>query len=152
MSSTCISRHLNAPRARVYAALIDGAAVQKWRVPKGMQSEVHEFDGREGGKFRVSLTYDEPGASGKSSARTDTYHGHFVRLVPNELVLESLEFETTDPKFSGEMMITFSLSDEASGTRLDAVHDRVPAGVAAADNELGWSMSLANLAELVETK
>lgn len=152
MSSTCVSRHVNAPRAKVYAALIDREAVRTWRVPKGMRGEVHEFEAREGGKFRVSLTYEDPRAAGKSSAHTDTYHGHFVRLVPNEMVLEVLEFETTDPKLRGEMTITFSLCDEASGTRIDAVHDGVPAIVPRADNELGWNMSLANLAQLVEKK
>ena len=30
-------------------------------------------------------------------AHTDTYHGHFARLVPDEQVVEVLEFETADP-------------------------------------------------------
>ena len=77
-----MSRHIRAPRARVYAVLLDPVAVQQWMVPDGMTSEVHEFDAREGGAFRISLTYDEPTRSGKTSAHTDTHHGRFVRLVP----------------------------------------------------------------------
>ncbi len=49
-----------------------------------MTSHVHEFDPREGGSFRISLTYDAPGSTGKSAPHTDTYHGHFARLVPDE--------------------------------------------------------------------
>lgn len=49
------------------------------------------------------------------------------------------------------MTITITLSDEAGGTRVDAVHDGVPPGVPAADNETGWRMALARLAALVET-
>ncbi|MFH5823382.1 hypothetical protein [Georgenia sp. AZ-5] len=46
---------------------------------------MHELDGREG-RFRISLTYDAPDRAGKTTAHADTYHGHFVRLVPDELV------------------------------------------------------------------
>lgn len=37
-----------------------------------MTSRVHEFDVREGGRFRISLTYDEPTGTGKTTAHTDT--------------------------------------------------------------------------------
>jgi uncharacterized protein YndB with AHSA1/START domain len=50
----------------VYRALVDAAAISTWRVPTGMHSEVHTFDAREGGAFRVSLTYDAPTCTGKS--------------------------------------------------------------------------------------
>jgi hypothetical protein len=82
-TSTRTSRHVNAPRANVYRALLDARAVATWMVPIGMTSHVHVFDAREGGLFRISLTYDEPTGTGKTTAQTDTYHGHFVKLVPN---------------------------------------------------------------------
>jgi uncharacterized protein YndB with AHSA1/START domain len=84
MSSTVISRHLNAPRAIVYRTLLDAHAVATWMVPTGMTSHVHAFDAREGGSFRVSLTYDTPTGPGKTTAHTDTFHGRFVKLVTNE--------------------------------------------------------------------
>src|SRR5689334_18248541 len=58
--STRLQRHVNAPRADVYRALLDARAISTWMVPDGMTSQVHEFEAREGGRFRVSLTYDEP--------------------------------------------------------------------------------------------
>jgi uncharacterized protein YndB with AHSA1/START domain len=57
--STRISRHINASRASVYRALLEERAVATWMVPIGMTSHVHVFDAREGGSFRISLTYDE---------------------------------------------------------------------------------------------
>ena len=54
-------------------------------------SVVHEFDAREGGAFRISLTYDAPAQAGKTSAHTDTFHGRFVKLIPNERVVEVTE-------------------------------------------------------------
>ncbi len=145
-----MSRHVRAQRSVVYRALIDGAAVARWMVPDGMRSQVHEFDGRVGGRFRISLTYDSPAALGKTSAHTDTHHGRFVRLVPDELVVQAVEFETADPALQGEMTITIALVDAAGGTDIIAVHDGVPPGVPPADNEAGWRSSLDRLARLLE--
>jgi uncharacterized protein YndB with AHSA1/START domain len=156
MSSTRITRHFNAPRAAVYRALLDAHAVSQWMVPAGMTSHVHTFDPREGGTFRISLTYDQPTGTGKTTAHTDTYHGRFVKLVPNEEVVEMMEFETTDPAMRGEMTIRFTLTDagddsgNGSGTEMLAHHDDVPPGVSSADNEIGWRMALDKLAALVE--
>ena len=151
MTSTRVRRLIEAPRARVYDALLDPAAVARWKVPVGMTCHVHEFDAREGGVLRISLTYDAPERSGKTLGRTDTYHGRFVKLVPNELVVEADEFETADPALRGEMTITISLSDADGGTELVAVHERLPRGVSPADNEIGWQQALARLAAHVES-
>lgn len=151
MASIQISRHIRAPRAKVYATLLNEQAVPKWKVPDGMTCQVHAFDPREGGAFRISLTYHAPTGTGKSSAHTDTYHGRFVKLVPNEQVVEVDEFETEDPALQGEMTITFTLADAANGgTDLHAVHEGLPPGVSPADNEYGWRISLGKLAALVE--
>jgi len=145
-----MSRHVNAPRVKVYGALLDEGSVATWMVPSGMTSRVHVFDAREGGLFRISLTYDAPNGTGKTTAHTDTYHGRFVKLVPNEQVIEVMEFETTDPALRGEMTVTFTLTDAGDGTDVFAVHDNLPPGVSPADNETGWQMSLDKLAALVE--
>jgi uncharacterized protein YndB with AHSA1/START domain len=148
--STRIARHVNAPRANVYRALLDAQAVATWMVPDGMTSHVHEFEAHLGGSFRISLTYNAPTGTGKTTAHTDTYHGHFVRLVPNEQVIEVMEFETPDPAMQGEMTITFTLRDANGGTDVEGVHENLPPGVSPADNETGWQMALDKLAALVE--
>lgn len=150
MTSTRVRRHIDAPRAAVYRALVDPTAVARWMVPDGMTSAVHAFEPRVGGAIRISLTYAAPGAVGKTSAHADTYHGRFVRLVPDREVVETVVFETDDPAMQGEMTLTMTLEDEGAGTALVAVHDHLPPGIPPADNELGWSLSLAKLAALVE--
>jgi uncharacterized protein YndB with AHSA1/START domain len=70
--------------------------------------------------------------------------------VPNEQVMEVVEFETDDPALQGEMTITMTLTDAGGGTEITAVHDRLPPGLSSADNETGWRLSLAKLAALVE--
>jgi uncharacterized protein YndB with AHSA1/START domain len=149
VSSTRIRRHVNAPRAIVYRALLDARAVATWMVPTGMSSHVHVFEPHEG-SFRISLTYDAPTGTGKTTPQTDTYHGRFVELVPNGRVVEVVEFETTDPTMRGEMTITISLADTDAGTDVLAVHDGLPPGLSPADNEAGWQSSLAKLAAFVE--
>jgi uncharacterized protein YndB with AHSA1/START domain len=152
MTTTRVSRSIHAPRAIVYRALLDAAAVQQWMVPDGMTSHVHEFEPVVEGVFRISLTYDEPTGTGKSAAHTDTFHGRFVGLVPDTEVVQVVEFETDDPTVQGAMTITYTLSDTADGgTLVDGVHEGLPDGVNAADNELGWRMSLDKLARWVES-
>ena len=141
---------MNAPRPIVYRVLLDPQAVATWMVPTGMTSHVHAFDVREGGSFRISLTYDSPAAAGKTIAHTDTSHDRYVKLVTNEQVVEVVEFETTDPAASAEMTITIALDDPDGGTEILAVHDGLPPGLSTADNEAGWQSSLAKLAAPAE--
>ena len=150
MYTTRVGQHVRAPRSAVYRALLDAEAIAQWRVPDGMTSIVHEFSPRDGGSFRVSLTYDTPGPAGKSAAHTDTYHGHFAELVPDQRVVEVLEFETRDPALAGTMTITTTLADADGGTTVTVVHEGIPDAVPPADNELGTRVALAKLARFVE--
>ena len=143
-------QRVRAPRAAIYRALLDPQAIQAWRVPEGMRCVVHEFAAREGGRFRVSLSYDDSAVAGKSGGHTDTYHGHFARLVPDEQVIEVLEFETDDPLLQGEMTVTTTLRDAAGGTDVAIAYENLPPGVPSADNQLGTQMALSKLAALVE--
>jgi uncharacterized protein YndB with AHSA1/START domain len=79
------------------------------------------------------------------------YDGQFLKLVQNEQVVEVFEFETADPALRGTMTMTTTLTDADGGTDVLVVHEGIPDGVPAADNENGTRMALANLAQLVET-
>ena len=144
------TRVIRAPRSEVYRALLDPKAVQQWMVPDGMTSEVHSFEARQGGPFRISLTYDAPTDSGKTTAQTDTFHGHFIKLVPDTEIIQRVEFDTGDPGMQGAMTISYLLADSDDGTALTAVHEGLPPGLSAADNDLGWNMSLDKLTRIVE--
>ena len=150
MTTTHVTRHVRASRHRVYTALTDARDVARWRFPAAMTCRIHEWDARDGGRLRVSLTYDDAGRAGKTTPTTDTYHGRFVTLVPDELLVEVDEFETDDPAFAGEMTISIRLADTDDGTDIVAVHEGLPAAVSTADNEQGWREALQRLATLVE--
>jgi uncharacterized protein YndB with AHSA1/START domain len=107
-ASTRVSRILKAERKAVYQAFLDPDSVASWLAPNNMKGQVHAFDAREGGTFRMSLTYLDPEHSlgGKTSEHTDTFQGRFVELVPYEKIVEVVEFESQDPAFADQMRPT----------------------------------------------
>ena len=152
-ASTQVSRIIKAPRRAVYEACLDADAVAAWRVPDNMTAQVHVFDAREGGTYRMSLTYRDPKPSpgGKTSGDTDTFQGRFVELVPGEMIVEAIEFDSRDPGFAGEMKMTTRLVDADGGTEVTVLCQDLPPGIRPADNEEGTRQALQKLAALVET-
>jgi uncharacterized protein YndB with AHSA1/START domain len=151
-ANTRVSKIIKAPRKAVYQACLDPDAVAAWRAPDNMKGHTHLFDAREGGTFRMSLTYQDPEHSpgGKTSEDTDTFHGRFVELIPYEKIVEVIEFESHDPRFAGEMKITTSFADTDEGTEVTVLCEDIPAGIRPEDNEMGCKSSLRNLAALIE--
>ena len=151
-ASTNVSRIIKAPRRAVYEACLDPDAVAAWRVPDNMTAHVHVFDPREGGTYRMSLTYRDPKQSpgGKTSEDTDTFQGRFVELVPDEKIVEAIEFDSRDPAFAGEMKMTTRLVDADGGTEVTILSQDLPPGIRPEDNEEGTGQALQKLAALVE--
>lgn len=149
MYTTTVSRTVPADRATVYRALLDPAAVVRWRVPEGMRGELHELEARVGGAIRMSLTYDDPAAAGKSGGATDTYAGLFVELVAGERVVEEVAFASDDPDLAGTITMTTSLRDVPGGTEVEIEMAGMPDAVPPEQNEEGAWMALDALARLV---
>ncbi len=150
-ASTQVSRVIKAPRTAVYRACLDPDALASWRVPDNMTGEMHVFEAREGGTFRMSLSYLDlaQGPGGKTSEGTDTFQGRFVELVPGEKIVEVIEFESQDPGFAGEMTMITSLADTAEGTEITVRAEGIPAGIRPEDNAEGTRQSLRKLAALL---
>ncbi|HEX6818821.1 MAG TPA: SRPBCC domain-containing protein [Ktedonobacterales bacterium] len=151
-ASTQATQWVNAPREVVYRAFLDQDAVAAWQHPDGMRLQIHEFEPGEGGRFRVSLTYENAADSpGKTSDTTDTYHGWFARLIPYTTITQVVEFESAKEEFAGEMRITVTLAEVDGGTEVTYRCDNIPPGIRPEDNEVGCRMSLRKLATLLET-
>jgi uncharacterized protein YndB with AHSA1/START domain len=151
-ASTKVSSIIHAPRKVIYQAFLNPDALASWRAPKNMQARVHEFDAREGGAYRMSLTYTEPENSpgGKTSEDTDIFQGKFIELVPYEKIVELIEFESRDARFAGKMTMTTSFTEVGAGTEVTVFCENLPTGIRPEDNELGCRSSLHNLARFVE--
>lgn len=152
LGTTQVSQLVRARRAAVYRACLDPDALASWRVPDIMEGRVHVFEPREGGAFRMSLTYKEgtQGPGGKTTEGTDTFQGRFVELVPDERIVEVVQFESDDPRYAGEMRVTTTLADADGGTEVTVLCEGIPAGIRPEDNEMGTAQALAKLTRLVE--
>src|ERR1700744_1519525 len=88
------SRIIKARRRALYEAFLDPGALLAWLPPQGMKGHVYAFDPREGGAYRMSLTYDGPdhSAPGKTSEHADVFQGRFLELIPDERIVWQIQF------------------------------------------------------------
>ncbi|MBR8740293.1 SRPBCC domain-containing protein [Nocardiopsis sp. MG754419] len=135
-------RRIAAPRPEVYRALVTPESLLAWLPPEGMTARFERFDAS---GYRMVLTYGESG-HGKSSEDTDVVETEFVKLVPDERVVQRIVFAAEDPAFAGVMTMRWSLSDVAEGTLVTIEARDVPPGISPDDHRTGLTSSLANLA------
>lgn len=141
------SRVIEAPLARVFAALVDPEALIEWLPPQGMAGRFEHFEARAGGSYRMTLTYAEaPESSGKSDADSDVVEATFVEIAPDDRVVQAVVFQSDDPSFTGTMTMTWMVTEVDVGTRIDMRADDVPPGISAEDHVAGMESSLTNLA------
>lgn len=142
---------IHADREAVFAALTDPDALVAWLPPKGMHGRFERFDLRDGGSYRLVLTYDDAaGAPGKTDAMSDVAEVRIARVVPGESVEQLVDFESDDSAFRGTMRMTWSLRDTEGGTLVQFEAREVPSGIRARDHAEGLTSSLANLAAYLE--
>jgi uncharacterized protein YndB with AHSA1/START domain len=149
------SRFVAAAPDAVYRAFVDADALMAWLPPAGMSGRALRFDPRPGGRYRIELTYKRgavPGGAGKTSERTDISSGRFLALEPGRRVVQSVAFESDDPAFAGDMIVTWTLAPAEGGTLVTVIAEQVPAGISAEDHEAGLASSLDHLARFVTSR
>jgi uncharacterized protein YndB with AHSA1/START domain len=118
-----------------------------------MTGRFERFDARPGGSYRLVLAYDENSSgSGKSNPDADIVEARFLEVVPNVRVVQAVDFASDDPAFAGTMTMTWELSTERGGTRVEIRADDVPSGITSEDHATGMQSSLANLTAFVEKR
>ena len=152
MSRTDVAaRVVAAPADRVFAALVDPDALAEWLPPTGMTGRFERFDARPGGSYRLVLTYaDASSGRGKTTADSDVVEVRFVDVVPGVRVVQAVDFVSDEAAFAGTMTMTWQITAEADGTRVEIRADDVPVGISASDHAAGLTASLANLAAFLE--
>lgn len=148
----CATKIIRAPPQSIYRAFLDPRAVAAWRPPRGMTARIESFEPRPGGIYRMAFIYTEPSPEvrGKTSAHADVVQGQFVELVPNQRIVERVEFESDDPAFSGAMTITTTLTPVPGGTEVRFTCENVPPGIRPEHHERGMASTLENLAAFTE--
>lgn len=151
MRTDTATRFVPASAEELYRAFVDPDALIAWLPPKGMSGRILEFEPWQGGSYRIELALEGEGHGipGKTTERTDVASGRFLELVPGRRIVQTVEFDSPDPAFSGTMVMTWSLDPAPEGTDVTVSAAGVPAGISAGDHEAGLASSLENLERFV---
>ena len=143
---------MKAPVSRVFESLVNREALETWLPPGDMTGRFERFDPRPGGSYRLVLTYANPEMSqAKSTDDSDIIDVRYLDIVPNDRVVQAVDFVSDVPEFAGTMTMTWSVKGEREGTQVEIVAENVPEGISAADHAAGLASSLDNLASFVES-
>jgi uncharacterized protein YndB with AHSA1/START domain len=141
------SRFIQAPPSAVYAAFAEARTMEQWVPPKNMTATMLHFDFREGGSYRMRLTYKDPeDGQGKTSDNADEVEVRFLKLVDGKQIEQAVTFESDDLEFSGVMRMTWTLEPAENGTLVTIRAEDVPRGIRPEDHEIGMNSTLDNLA------
>lgn len=145
------SKLISASAARIYQAFATRTAMETWLPPRGMTGRMLHFTFREGGAYRMRLTYHEPQhVVGKTSADADELEVRFVKLVEGERIEQAVNFNSKDSAFSGEMRMTWVLEALPDGTLVTVRCENVPQEIRPEDHQAGLMSTLDNLATFAE--
>jgi uncharacterized protein YndB with AHSA1/START domain len=75
--------------------------------------------------------------------------GRFITLEPGKRIMQTVEFESADAAFAGEMIMTWTFEAVPDGTLVTIAAEHVPPGITKADHDAGLRASLENLQRFV---
>lgn len=150
--SSRTSQFIEARPDAVYAAFMNPDALLAWLPPGGMTGRLHDFDGREGGGYRMSLFYpeDETVMHGKTAEKEDMASVRFLELRPASRIVEAVNFHSDDPAFAGDMRIEIRFDAVMGGTEVTFICTDIPPGIRPEDNDEGTRLSLQQLKRYIE--
>ena len=103
-----LTKLLNHPRDKVFAAWLDPAALARWYGPAGLEIETLEADIREGGVWR----FDMVGAFEGKEQRFEN-HMRFLEIVPNERIVA--DYGTPDAEDPDGFRLTVTFDQQSDG-------------------------------------
>ncbi len=136
-----LHRVLTASPEKIFRAFSDLKAYVTWIPPYGFVCEAHEYDFKEGGKFKMSFI-------NFSSGKGHSFGGKFLEIKTNELIKNSDKFD--DANLTGEMTTTITLKAVMCGTEINVIQEGIPDAIPPEMCYLGWQESLDKLKKLVE--
>jgi uncharacterized protein YndB with AHSA1/START domain len=137
-----ISREINAPRNRVYAAWADTKLAKQWWGPKGVGTRALVIEPRPGGKFQWDLTSEE--------GEEITAEGEFLEAVPPEKLVftwKGTQDETEGEAGDSLVSLTF-VEVDAHTTELHLTHEGLPSEQSRDNHTEGWNSALDKLERL----
>jgi uncharacterized protein YndB with AHSA1/START domain len=134
-----VTRVIDAPRPMVFKAWTDPEQIAHWWGPKGFVTVDYEMDIRPGGAYRFRM---------RSADGTDMRKcGIYREIVAPERLVFTLAWEEPDGTLGHELLITVTLEELGSRTRLTLRQTGFEAVETRDSHVIGWTSCLERFAE-----
>jgi uncharacterized protein YndB with AHSA1/START domain len=134
-----LSRELNAPRERAFAAWTDPDKAARWWVPQDCTLVSCKMDVRPGGGWHRRLRVPAGGIIAK--------WGEYREVVAPERLVFTYNTQYADGTVDPETLVTVTFEDLGKRTRLTLRHERFWSEPARISHSGGWAGSLARLVQ-----
>lgn len=138
-TSLQITRFINAPRDRVYAAWTDPVQLKEWWGPKEVRTLKIVADTRVGGKYRWDLVNQE--------GEEMSVFGEYLELVPGKKVVFTWKWDDDEAWENYTSQVSAEFADRDNGTELRLTHVRLPSEASRDRHNEGWNSVLDRLEE-----
>jgi uncharacterized protein YndB with AHSA1/START domain len=139
-----ISRVIEAPRDRVYAAWTDPEQLKQWFGPENVKTRELVADARMGGTFRWDII--------NSEGEEMTMRGEFRELQPDKKIVFTWQWEDDEDWKNRTSIVTVDLYDRDGGTELRLTHEQLPNEESRDGHTRGWESALDKLERLFSSK
>ena len=139
-----ISRVIEAPRDRVYAAWTDPEQLKQWFGPENVKTRELVADARVGGTFRWDII--------NSEGEEMTMRGEFRELQPDKKIVFTWQWEDDEDWKNHTSIVTVDLCDRDGGTELRLTHEQLPNEESRDGHTRGWESALDKLERLFSSK
>ena len=136
-----LSRVVDAPRPRVFAAWTKAEEMKRWMAPGDMRVALATSDLRAGGAYQIHMQ------SPKGLAYRVS--GVYREVKPPERIVYTWRWE--HERDSPEMLVTVEFRDRGDRTEIVLTHEGFPNEESRARHEHGWVGCLANLMPALHT-
>ncbi len=134
-----MTRFINAPRNRVYAAWTDPVQLKEWWGPKEVRTLKIVADNRVGGKYRWDLVNQD----GESMS----VFGEYRELIPDKRVVFTWKWDDDEAWENYTSVVSVDFSDRDGGTELSLKHEQLPSEESRDRHNHGWNSVLDRLSE-----
>ena len=136
-----ITRFINAPATRIYAAWTDPAKLKEWWGPKSVRTRGLVVDARAGGKYRWDLLNQE--------GEEMSVFGEYRELVPGKKIVFTWQWDDDEAWEKRSSVVTVELSDRDGGTELRLKHEQLPSEESRDRHSEGWNGLLDRLEQFL---